>query len=547
MPHRLLVGVGVYLFALTYSCLYNYFDTDDMMNLYGAWHRFGDQVRPAGAIFYRTIFDVAGFQPLAFHIAGFVLIFFNLYLFSRLLNHFAGNRIAATAALLFGCFQGSMWMIYASTGMIYDVLCATFLHLALLIAIERPGRWILIGILQVAALSAKELGVSLPLLLLLYGVYYKPVSRKVLLLTALLSAGFVAQRFLIKNLLTGHEAYTPVFTWERIGSCVATYTTILFSHSLTFTPLAAVLFWLGLLAVAAAIRSWRMSFGILFFWAGLSPMLVGTPRHSGYVFYVSFIGLALAFGSLAAWIRAAVLAHQPRRFLRPVLTVLFLAVVVTVHYYQKRVTFKRSELPGGQDAIRTLAKIHLPLRQGQRVLILNSPGMASSYLGAFTLTLTHRVRDLDVVEEPWREGFRRSEAKYDHVLVFPPGRPDPIILSTLSLTMTADGRSPNISPTQNSAVDIQSTYLLRTPQTISKLSMHSPKNQSTAPNTTAPSSPVKNSFTDGARPIANPTAIPAKNPKLGILDAASSDKPIQRNNGRAMISAHVTTIPISAM
>lgn len=66
MSHRLLLGIGVYLLALTYSQLTNYFDTDDMMNLYGAWHRFPDQVRPAGALFYWVIFEFPASTPCRF-------------------------------------------------------------------------------------------------------------------------------------------------------------------------------------------------------------------------------------------------------------------------------------------------------------------------------------------------------------------------------------------------------------------------------------------------------------------------------------------------
>ena len=274
MSYRILLGTGLYLLVLTYSTLTNYFDTDDMMNLYGAWHNFAGQVRPAGALFYRSVFEVAGFNPIAFHAAAYALILCNLALLARLLTHLTPSP---AAALFFGCYQGSMWMIYASTGMIYDVLCATFLYAALLIAIERPTWWPVIALLHIGAVSAKELGITLPAILILYSLYHRRVPSITLIATAAISIFYGAQRFLIRGPLTGHVAYTPEFTLTRILENITAYTNILFSHVAHFTPLSAVLFWLGLFALAGALRSRPMAFGLLFFWLAMSPMLLATP------------------------------------------------------------------------------------------------------------------------------------------------------------------------------------------------------------------------------------------------------------------------------
>ena len=404
MSSRTLLAIGAYLLALTYSGIANYFDTDDMMNLYGAWHRFPDQVRPAGALFYRAIFAVAGFNPLPFHLAAHALILCNLALLARLLTRLAPSP---AAALFFGCFQGSMWMIYASTGMIYDVLCATFLYAALLIAIERPAWWPAVALLHIGAVSAKELGVTLPVLLILYSLYHSRVPTRTLLATTAVSVVYAAQRLLLPGPLTGLAAYTPEFTLTGILENITVYTTILFSHVIPFTSLGAILFWLVLFAIAGAIRSRPMAFGLLFFWLAMSPMLLATPRHAGYVFYMPFLGLAIAAG--------AVYDVTFRKFRVPK-AVLYVVLVAALHLYQKHVTFKRSEIPSGHAEIRRLAQIKLPLQQGQRVLLINSPGLPFPWLGIFTLTLTHRVRDL-TVDEPLRAP--NPMPKYDHVIRFP--------------------------------------------------------------------------------------------------------------------------------
>jgi hypothetical protein len=63
-----------------------WFSADDMMNLYGAWSTpwwrlvranvlfFGADIRPLGALWYRTVFAAAGFDPWAFHAAAFAAL-----------------------------------------------------------------------------------------------------------------------------------------------------------------------------------------------------------------------------------------------------------------------------------------------------------------------------------------------------------------------------------------------------------------------------------------------------------------------------------------
>jgi hypothetical protein len=443
MSHRLLLGIGVYLLVFTYSSLTNYFDTDDMMNLYGAWHNFAGQVRPAGALFYRVVFEAAGFTPVAFHAAAYALILGNLILLARLLKHLTPSP---AAALFFGCYQGSMWMIYASTGMIYDVLCATFLYAALLTAIEKPNWWPLIAALHIGAVSAKELGVTLPAMLILYSLYHQRVPNKTILATASISIFYVAQRLLIPGPLTGHAAYTPELSITRLLENITAYTNILFSHAFHFTALSAVLLWLGLFCLAGALRSRPMAFGLLFFWIAMSPMLLATPRHAGYVFYMPFIGLSIAVG--------AVYNVTLRKFRIPK-AVVFAILVVALHHWQTKVTFKRGETPAGHEAIRRLAQIKLPLKQGESVLLLNSPGLGYDWLGIFTLSLTHRVRDLTVHEPPQTP---KPLPPYDHILLYDSTRNSYSTFSPTStrrFNSTGGGRSPYRAMTVRGCEKIQ--------------------------------------------------------------------------------------------
>ena len=67
---------------------------DDLMNLCRAWYppvsrhlldtvlffRFSDSYRPLGSLFYITLFDLFGFNPLPYRIACYALMLLNLWL-----------------------------------------------------------------------------------------------------------------------------------------------------------------------------------------------------------------------------------------------------------------------------------------------------------------------------------------------------------------------------------------------------------------------------------------------------------------------------------
>ena len=62
--------IFAWFFFFTWKSLSLYFDSDDMMNLYLAWSKpLAEVYRPVGALFYRGLFALGGFNPMPFRIA----------------------------------------------------------------------------------------------------------------------------------------------------------------------------------------------------------------------------------------------------------------------------------------------------------------------------------------------------------------------------------------------------------------------------------------------------------------------------------------------
>ncbi len=183
-----------YFLCFTSRGVLTYFNSDDVMNLYVAWidpvstilkgavFFWSGYIRPLGALFYRLLYAVAGFHPLAFHIAAFAILILNLGLLYRAIRLLTGSRQITFFTVLISCFHGRMWEIFSSTGTIYDILCQTFILLALGFWIQArrlppSPLWkqiLLFGSVGVAAVDSKEMGVALPMILLMCELCYRP-------------------------------------------------------------------------------------------------------------------------------------------------------------------------------------------------------------------------------------------------------------------------------------------------------------------------------------------------------------------------------------
>ncbi len=185
---------GLFL-SLTWRGLLIYYTGDDMMNLYGYWSKpvsslvkaniffWTPYYRPFGGVIYRTLFAIFGFNPYPLYVA--VLRGDAGQSVARLYGVSAGSADRAefgAIAILLYCFHGKLDYLYYNAGSLYDVFCFLFYFLALLIYLRARlrdrflGVWGTIGFLVclVCALNSKEMGATLPVIVLLYELLFHP-------------------------------------------------------------------------------------------------------------------------------------------------------------------------------------------------------------------------------------------------------------------------------------------------------------------------------------------------------------------------------------
>lgn len=336
-PVLAILFISCYFLFFSGGSLGTYFTFDDGMNLV-ALHRhwevplytsvldvlkvFTPAYRPLGALFYRPLYNLFGFNPLPFRIVAYLLMILNILLafrFARALE--ATGEACALSTLLF-CYNGSMQDLYYNTGTIYDLMCFPLYIGAVLLYVRRRSRSLpldfptmsIVMILFLAALDAKEMAVTLPLALLIYEVLYRyrdHASRQTLrrsggFLLLMFAAAAAFLKIKVAD-LSGNALYHPHLSPGFILTGMGHYfEQLLYLRPGSFGPAKVVIALGALLAVAAALRSRAAAFGTLFFAVGLLPLAVIGPR-TGYAAYVAYPGFTLALAVILTSARSALM------------------------------------------------------------------------------------------------------------------------------------------------------------------------------------------------------------------------------------------------
>jgi hypothetical protein len=169
-----------------------YFWVDDFGNLYWVQKIDGLQMlgqvvsptfdfyRPVGMAVYWVLLRYFDLDPLAFHATAWILHSINVALVYRLLLRMVHSNFGAAAGATFFACQAVFSQIYWNFGTIFEILsCLLFLAAVDLYSSRRYSfsHPILIFLLFVFAIKAKEVAVTLPIVLALYGVL-QPAHRR---------------------------------------------------------------------------------------------------------------------------------------------------------------------------------------------------------------------------------------------------------------------------------------------------------------------------------------------------------------------------------
>ena len=416
------------------------FNSDDITNLvvpfvrgfewaiHGSVLFWTGAIRPLGGLFYLTIYQIAGYHALPFRLAAIFFLVLNLVLLYAVLRRIHPSAAFAVLALVLACYNGDLIDMYMSTGTIYDTLCLTFVLLALLCQSCEKPRWLLAALCAIAAVDAKEMGVSIPALLLAYELILRRTRLRdwhrftAIAATAIVSLAFLLSRLAVPNELSNHPAYKLTITADRYLETTRVYFNDLVFHG-AFTNVTAIALLLGALALALVLRNRIMVFGWVFYMVALLPMSFATPR-AGYAIYVPYAGAAIFGAALLIHLRDRVAGRWP--YLGPAVTALAVCLAAANQYGQAHY-LEQNDLghAGGQGTVNLVAngvaQFAPAMPKGAHLLLINDPFENDEELPHSVLRLRYHDRQLAITRLAWKREsgtLRYPPENYDHVFLF---------------------------------------------------------------------------------------------------------------------------------
>ncbi|MES1262455.1 MAG: hypothetical protein ABUS49_12030, partial [Acidobacteriota bacterium] len=207
------------------------------------------------------------------------------------------------------------------TGVIYDLLCFTFLYLGACLYIDArrgrefpgPRRAAAILVCHACALNTKEMGVSLPVILLAWEILFHGVRWRRLWLIgclALMNLPYIYGKTHGASTLAGNPYYAAKYSWVQFAGSWKIYLQYLFLHDAIRPWIAvAILVTLLLAAMAARSRSLTLAWVVLFF--GTLPVSF-IPARGGYALYIAWAGWVLYAAVALVALQDLVVKGRPR-------------------------------------------------------------------------------------------------------------------------------------------------------------------------------------------------------------------------------------------
>jgi hypothetical protein len=173
------------------------FNGDDPMNLHAAWTSGGWELfkalilffnpyhRPMGKLYFLTLYEFFGLNPLPYHIAITIFLLVNVILAYRCAALLSGSKVVGLLCAIITSYHAKMSQSVYLPAFIFDVLCFTFFFASLFyyLRIRSAGRnlgvkeLLIFMLLYIAALESKEMAVTLPMMLLVYEFLWHPPDR----------------------------------------------------------------------------------------------------------------------------------------------------------------------------------------------------------------------------------------------------------------------------------------------------------------------------------------------------------------------------------
>ncbi len=438
------------------------FAPDDMMNIAYYWDRgvgklianlflfFSTYIRPAaGFIFFLPLYSWFGLNPLPYHLVITALLLVNTWLAWRFGKLVTGSSITAGLAALGVAYHPQMAELVFLPAFVYDVLCFTFYFMALncYLAARTRGerltlrRTVLLVILYIAALEAKEMAVTLPAALLVYELLFHwpaqwtPAALLAWLrtdglpvaITGALTLVYVVGKTTGPDSVSRTPAYTLHFGWIRYLESTSRFIQTILDRRVAAPVFqdCVPLFWL-----AAALLCWWIGKRCL--WWVLSLMIL-SPLP---ITFLDARGGALLYIPLACWaVFAATLlvtladkaARLPFARRAPVLA-MALAILAPSGLFCGLVRRRNESVPARFAAIcaptwsviQDLRRLQPTMKTGARIYFAND--VFDGWDTYFITRLLYRDRTLEV-HLASKKTLKPSDLdRMDYVFAFEKGR-----------------------------------------------------------------------------------------------------------------------------
>ena len=456
---RLAYAAGLALFIwflmLIRRGLASWFDADDLMNLHIYWVHswpallkanlafWSSFYRPAGGLFYRTIYALWGFHPLPFHIVAMVLLSLDFVLLAVVVWQLTGSRWSALLALLLVGVNPSFAAAYFDTGTIYDVLAYLFywgafaLYVRFRQAGQLPGwgRLAIVFGLFVAALDAKEISVSLPLAVVLYELLWHPPANwnvaalwrwirhagRFAVIGALADVAYVLGKKYGPDSLWQVGPYQPHYSVAAYFQSLSQYLRHLIYAPIRMSALRIAILLVVMLAVAAISRRRCLTWGVGFIMVSVLPLAFIAPRD-GFAYLVPSVGWAVYAGGLLDWLLRALTGRRIRlRFAMQ--AALLVALFVALAHWQRVSIRTRAYEAHDQQAryrryIEQIAALIPAPRKGAHILLLSDAEGRDDYDVFFVIRLYYGDPTLEVQRMTvWQQHHVQVDPRgYDYVL-----------------------------------------------------------------------------------------------------------------------------------
>jgi hypothetical protein len=406
-----------------------------------------------GALYYRAVYEVAGLQPFAFRVVTYVLFCLNAVLAFFLVQRLTASREIAFLTILIWCYHHRFFDLFNNNGTVYDVLCFTWYVGALLFYVQirqsgRHLRWyevIAFLFLFVAALNAKEMGITLPAVVIAYELIYRPrpvggtwirPATAVAVMAALaIAAGAAVTKPGKGSLFYGNAAYVQHLTVRQFFINQRHMLDDLTLHESGYIKTSYVaMAWALLIAGAFIARRKYVWFALAFLL--ITPLPVAFIQARGFfTMYLPYLGWAMYTAALIVLVRGWMWrriwnrppipagALEPERIATAALLALALLQWKSVDPY----TLEFNKEPDREQIRRTIADLeHMrpcPAKGG-RVLFLNDRWQEKGFGAVFATRLVCHNPDLEV-DLAWNlaEAERDIDwSRYTYVLDYESGR-----------------------------------------------------------------------------------------------------------------------------